>query len=225
MLAKLEDIYLNILRIAVLAIATVALVVFVLTAAQTAPLMGQFIGIQPKAKVENATFAEFVSSNTSSTSSGDYGPSTETIQNYPVQIRSAGIDIAAYVNRHHGYQPPHADVVRFLGSLYDSMSPPYQADYADSLEAFADQLNSSTGTPISPSQIDEAIRWHAEKFSAAANQSEQKAIADRAKSMLAVTIAGISLMAFLIIIFLFVVVKIERNLRVVRVQKTEAPLS
>ena len=219
MLTKLEDIYLNILRIAVLAIATIALLVFALTAAQTGPLVGQFIGLKPKAKVEDASFAQFVHANRPTSSSNSYGSPDASDSLYPDTIVNSATNVVAYIKKHHDYDIGHANALQFLGGIYDEMSADYQRDYAISLQDFTTQLANSTGTPISTDQINQAIRWHAQKFMSAATESEIKATADRAKAVLAITIAGISLLAFLIIIFLFVVVKIERNLRVVQVNK------
>lgn len=223
MLAKLEDVYLNILRIAVLAIATIALVVFVLTAAQTGPLIGQFFGLTPKTQVEDASFAEFVATNRPSTgsSSGNYStPATGSA--YPEEIRNAATNLVTYINRHHGFELQHSDMVAFVGGIYDGMAANYQRDYAKSIETFTTQLVNSTGTPISTNQIDRAIQWHAQKFEDAASQTEVTAAANRAKAILAISVAGISLVTFLIIIFLFVVVKIERNLRLVKVNNLSA---
>ena len=224
MLNKLEDIYLNILRAMVLGIATIALVVFVFAAIQSGPLVSQLVGLEPKAAVADATLAAFVSenrealSNTDGSSADSSGPDLSALA--PADVKLAAGNLRQYVNTHHGYSLEEKAVLTWLMNNYNEMPSQYQTDYAKSLAAMTHQMLVAVGTPLSPDNIYRAVAWHAQKFRISAAEVELKADADRAKAMFAFVVAGVALMAFLIVIFFFVVVKIERNLRLVRIEKS-----
>ena len=221
-LSKLEDIYLNILRAMVLGIATIALVVFVFAAIQSGPLVSQLVGIEPKAEISDATLATFVSENRASlnaaggTSAGSDATNVSALA--PPEIKVDAGNLQQYFTKHHGYALAETDVMTWLMKNYNEMPMQYQADYAKSLAEMTQQMVNAVGTPLSPENVDRALSWHAQKFRSGAAEAEAKAVADRAKAMLAISVAGIALLAVLIVIFFFVVVKIERNLRVVRVE-------
>lgn len=219
MLNRIEDVYLNILRIAVLCIATIALLMFGFSVVQSGPMLGQLVGASTTTEVQNATLSAFVAENREALGSPDSAVAIDTsAQVVPQRIESAAENIRAYVAKHHGFTIEMAQARAHLMSFHEAMPLAYQSQYAASIEAMTKQLVDAVGEPLSTANLNRAIAWHADRFQSQIQESELRKAENTSKAVVAATVAAISLLTFLIVIFFFVVVKIERNLRVVRTQ-------
>ncbi len=112
-----------------------------------------------------------------------------------------------------------------MTSKQSSLPEELQGDYADSVSKLTTALRASRETM----NIEALITWHYNKFVAAEGQAAEEAAAraakKAAKTQLAVVAGAAAATAFglfLLVIFVFVLVKMERNLRVVAVRLTNA---
>lgn len=219
MLSRIEDVYLNILRIAVLCIATIALLAFAFSLLQSGPMLGRLVGVSTTTEIQNATLSAFVAENREALGAPDSAAAIDaSAQVVPQSIEKAAENISAYVAKHHGFTIEMVQARAHLMSFHDAMPLAYQAQYATSIEAMTKQLVDAVGEPLSTENLNRAIAWHADRFQSQIQENELSKAESASKAVVAATVAGMSLLTFLIVIFFFVVVKIERNLRVVRTQ-------
>ena len=115
--------------------------------------------------------------------------------------------------------PPEAGVIDYIQTLSDRLPTGLQDRYADSLLSLSKDLVQAP-TATTPVDVDQLIQWHFDQFSAAAEtamqQDASRAIEEQARrqtAVLAGTAAAGFFMMFLLLVFVFVLVKIERNLR------------
>lgn len=220
MLAKLEDIYLNILRVAVLAAATLAVIVFAFNIVQLGPSILGSLGVAPLQSVSQANLVEFI--RQSRGENIDLDVTTAGRPNViPGELDAAASAVAQYGNRHIQGGVRKSAVLDILVRHYRSLPDAYQGRYAASVLKFAEQLNASTGTPLSLARLENALAWHAAQFYEAAQTDEQNRAEDAVRAEGAVRLAIISAGFFMFVIFFFVVVKIERNLRLVRTRDVD----
>jgi hypothetical protein len=224
-LDKMENLYLNILRVTILILATAFLVgaTFGLITAlpKLIPALG---GADARALVNGATFKDYRDSR-QSTASGVTADTTSTAgtttDKIDSRIATASQNFVAWGTKVGGNFNLGA-VEHFLDGKQKSLSEPLQGDYADSLVQFSRDVLASAG---SGEDINQLIEWHLAKFSAAqaqAAEAEQaktlKTAVERQQALVLAGAAAAAFLAFLILVFVFVLVKIERNLRIVVVQ-------
>ena len=85
--------------------------------------------------------------------------------------------------------------------------------------ALTTDLNQSRGKLLSWNRGAQLLDWHYGKFRSTVETKKLEAEASKAKAMFGLAIGGGATLAFLIILFFFLFVKIERNLRVVRTRE------
>lgn len=229
-LTKLENLYLNILRVVILVLATVLLLGAVGLAVYAAPrLMPDAGGADERKLVSGDSLQDY----RRELSGGEAGPvSTSEPAAVPSsakidsRIKSAATAIAAYVQKTSGNSVPLAGVETFLAERQSSLPATLQGDYADSLV----QLGNDLGAAKAPvNDLDGLINWHFERFTAAKEAAEAEELrkateaAAKQQTALAMGAAAASLFVmFLLLVFGFVLVKMERNLRLVAVRVDEA---
>jgi hypothetical protein len=227
MLNKLENLYLDILRVLTLGIATLALVAFVWGAFNSRAFVGPLFPQTPRHVAEDvATFGQFQSEEAQ--------PSTSASENASTTTSATGLARAAeivmqYIARTYcqGCSQSEIDLAELqleqnLIEARDGIDPSHWSDYEQSLIAFLTALTSSDRS-YEPNEINDAIAWHRSEFEAASADIQIDQAAEQASATLAASISGVSLALFIIVIFFFVLVKIERNLRVVRTRDADAP--
>lgn len=220
MLAKLEDIYLNILRVAVLAAATLAVVVFAFSVIQLGPSILGSLGIAPPQGVSQANLGEFI--RQSRGENIDLDATTADQPNLmPGELDAAASLVTQYGNRHIRGGVSKSTVLDILVRHYRSLPDAYQDRYAGSVLKFAEQLNASTGTPLNRGRLENALAWHAAQFYEAARSDEEARAENAERADGSLRMATISAGFFMFVIFFFVVVKIERNLRLVRTRDVD----
>jgi hypothetical protein len=91
--------------------------------------------------------------------------------------------------------------------------PAGDTKYAASLLRLTEELNASKGKKLSVERVVALLKWHAEHFAAnVAAEAAKKTEAQQALLM-KLGVAGAAFLAFVLVIFVFIFVKIERNLR------------
>lgn len=98
------------------------------------------------------------------------------------------------------------------------MEGAHQASYDESLLRLAGQLKSSKGKPLTQEQVAELIDWHHRSFRESAIDIRQAAARDTASAWQWVVRAGQAFLLFTLIAFYFLLVRVERHLKLVKVQ-------
>lgn len=224
MLDKIESAYLAILRVVVLLAATIAMVVVVIGVAMAAPAIISRLqaGETP---VEGGSLRSFIEAQKSASPE----LSDVTVGGDQVSAASLNPDLEAAAQLLHKYLTKRVGMtvelpwVRNLLTEQMQKAPALHADaYAKSLRKLFDQLDKSTGAPLSAENIDALVTWHDERFQAEIARRE----ADEASRLGGATVgfvaAGVGFITFLLLVYFFVFVKIERNLRLVHTKETTA---
>lgn len=225
MLNRLESLYLNILRVVILVLATVLLVVAVIGAAVAGPmLLSSFGGGETNAArlVKDDRLADYLGQGTGR--SGSVGAEEtaeleEAARQSDRRLREAAANISRYVQAKQGYSPIVAAVTGYIQDRADSLPSSLFDPYADSILKLSKDLAAAPAA-AAPVDVDRLIDWHFTQFASAAEAAQQR---DAARAMeeatrrgtaMAAGVAAVSFfMMFLLLVFVFVLVKIERNLR------------
>jgi hypothetical protein len=221
-LTRLEGIYLNILRVVILLLATLLLFATVAAGVFVIPrLLPEAKSVDARTLVQGDTLADFKSFQ-----KGEMRPTTapaqETVggQKIDSRIKAAAAALTSYV-RDQGHELGPEVVEQFLMTKQASLPEELQGDYADSLLKLTTALRTSRETM----DIEVLITWHYNKFVEAEGRAAEQAAAQAAKkaartqlAIVAGSAAAAAFGLFLLVIFVFVLVKMERNLRVVAVR-------
>ena len=216
MLARLENAYLYILRVVVLIAATVALLGVVLGLVRGATLLPELIA--PKtvsADVPGGTLGDYVAEkHAAGITVAASGPATA--QPAPPAIRAAATSLEHYLSTRDGFAVDDAAYVGQLAGQQATLPDDVQDQYGESLKALASQLDLSKGTPLSADQVTDLVNWHFDKFKSAVEQTATERVAKQAEELGTLAVAGGAFALFLGLVLNFLIVKIERNLRLVR---------
>lgn len=225
MLNRLEALYLNILRVVILVLATVLLVVAVIGAVVAGPmLLSSFGGGETDAAriVRDDRLRDFLGQGSGERNAVDAEETAqieEAARQSDRRIREAATNITRYVESKQGFRPVSAAVTGYIQERADSLPPSLFDRYADSILKLSTDLLAAPNT-AAPVDVDRLIDWHFGQFSAAVEEAQQRDAmratedtARRATAMAAGAAAVSFFMMFLLMVFVFVLVKIERNLR------------
>lgn len=225
MLNRLESLYLNILRVVILVLATVLLVVAVIGAGIAGPmLLSSFGGGDANAArmVKDDQLSDYLNQGTGSGAAA--GPEEtaeleEAARQSDRRIREAAANISRYVQAKQGFSPVTAAVTGYIQERADSLPTSLFDRYADSILKLSRDLGEAPRT-AAPVDVDQLIDWHFSQFARAAEEAQQRdatrAMEESARrgTAMAAGVAAVSFfMMFLLLVFVFVLVKIERNLR------------
>jgi len=224
-LDKMENLYLNILRVTILVLATVFLIAATFGLVTALPkLIPALGGADARQLVSGATFKDYKDSQNSGARGVAADPATTqgaTNEKIDSRIVTASQNFVAWGTK-TGNNFELGAVEGVLDGKQKSLNDSLQGDYADSLVQFSRDVLASAG---SDENINQLINWHLTKFTAAQAQAaeaeqakELKTAAERQQAVVLAGAAAAAFLAFLILVFVFVLVKIERNLRIVVVQ-------
>lgn len=225
MLNRLESLYLNILRVVILVLATVLLVVAVIGAGIAGPmLLSSFGGGETNAArmVKDDRLADYLGQGTGGGASAGAAETAELEEAARLsdrRIREAAANISRYVQAKQGFSPVVAAVTGYIQERADSLPPSLFDRYADSILKLSKDLGAAS-TTAAPVDVDQLIDWHFGQFASAAQAAQERDAmraaeeAARRETAVAAGAAAVSFFVmFLLMVFVFVLVKIERNLR------------
>lgn len=225
LLSRIEGFYLSILRVIILAAATIALVVVVLGFVRSAPLLAQQLGMKAaEQQTTGGNLSEFISQKrTEGIEASAPEPSAAGAPVIPKNIKEAVSLLARYDKERLGEDLNVSGAEGVLMERFDALPTEYQGAYGESIKGIMEQLTASKGKPLTMDQINEMINWHDQKFQANVEAQTAKRAADNVSAVQAMIVSAVALMVFLLIVFCFIFVKIERNLRLVQmVDRTPA---
>jgi hypothetical protein len=221
MLVRAENAYLNVLRVALLGVATIALLVAILGAVFGGWMFAKTLDqnrphVPP---VGAATLGDYVSEQKAALATTPAAPaatnaSEDQTADVPEAIKPALKNLIAYDQMHKLWDPVVTNMIGAgLTQTYTGFAEPYRAAYAKSLVSLTHQLVISKGQPLSADQFRSLLRWHQAKFEAGIAAEQTSAAARASLSLQLITVAAAAFIAFLLLVFCFIFVKIERNLR------------
>lgn len=114
-------------------------------------------------------------------------------------------------------------MITILNERWSSTPSGYQAAYDESLRSLTREISASTGRPLSRDRVVELIRWHHSSFLASAEQLDAARQEASAQSWTWIARAGQAFLLFVVIAFYFLLVRVERHLRLVRVALPSPP--
>jgi hypothetical protein len=212
MLDRLESSYLSLLRVVIIVVATVSLIVAI------GFLLMSVISFARSTGVANDTatggsLAEFMEQQKPATpNAGDGEPAPAGDVALP-DIRAAASNLNTYLGKRS--KVTTNELVAALQKGANEMGS-FDSAYAASLKKLTEDLKVSTGRPLSEDRVLQLVDWHHRNF---ANSLESQA-RDEASATndywKAAAMAGSAFLGFVLTIFIFLFVKIERNLRLVR---------
>jgi fatty acid desaturase len=212
-LAKLEDVYLNILRVVVLGLATLALLAVILGVLRAIPYIPAWLNGSSAVHVSGGSLVDWVSEKRQEGVTVADADANTTATPTPPAIKAAAQSLVLYGKKHPPLEMDEPAVEGALMEKYAAVDAAYQEQYADNLQVLLGQLQRSTGTPLTIEQINQLLDWQVQHFVADAKAKEAQAEEKKAASILSLEVAGGGFVIFLMIIFFFLIVKIERNLR------------
>lgn len=218
MLARLEAAYLSLLRVVILVAATLALVVAAFAIATSAPFFLSQTGFGQS--VKGGALSEFVNEQRALGEDITAPSDTTTLdtrQHVSPSLLASAKRLADYANKHHSAGLRTEEVGDALANTQAEFPISYQADYEKSLDELTGQLATSTGKPLSLDKIGALLDWHDQRFRNMVAEREAEQSQSMVSAITAFGTAGGAILIFVFLVFCFLFVRIERNLRVVRV--------
>lgn len=210
MLARIEEAYLSLLRVVILVSATIALIIAAFGLISSVPSMLRWAGISQPEKALGGTLRDFISEQRITNTEAVQDSGNVEVYAIMPQISEAGEII-------HIYLEGRADITERdwrigLQSTADEFFADREA-YADSVLRVAMELKASKGNPLSEERVLQLMDWNATRFR---NDLEMKRLGEAqevSEFWVKLAAAGTGFLTFVAIIFIFLFVKIERNLR------------
>ena len=217
LLARIETLYLNILRGVILVAATAVLVSAIGLGLNSAILFASGAAPTTASTPEDlgdVTLGSFVRERgrdlALAPTAGAAAPARRTT---PPDLRAAAANLRSYFAKRLHLEAEPASVEQAISGVAADVPDRYEASYAASLKALTQQLLSSTGRPLSGDQTGALLDWHVDKFKAAAEREEKRRAENLQEASARLMTAIYAMSIFLAFIFAFILVKIERNLR------------
>lgn len=218
MLARLEVAYLAILRVVLLVAATLALLVTVVATVSALPALGNLVGLGPASTTRGGTLRDFIETHrVSEVDASDFdteSPSESAPSALPTQIAEASKNFARYDAKNGGEQVTQSDWDdAFRQVLADGVPGSLHEGYGADVLRLSEQLMRSKGTPLSNDRLLELLEYHRTTFLANAAADAATNAGEVTASMGKLVLAGAAFLIFVLVLFNFIFVKIERNLR------------
>jgi hypothetical protein len=219
-LARLETVYLNTLRVVILIAATIALIVAVVSLVGALPSLMRKAGLSGEAAVSGGTLREFIDEQKVVGTEASETTATEPTDSF------VSPDIVAAAKNFNSYlkneAPKEKDWQKYLTSKMADVPVETGSDYAVSINGLSEQVKASKGKALSFERVNQLVEWHFERFRADAELKELAQAQDSARFWVTMGAADAAFLTFVLIVFIFLFVKIERSLRVVRTERVAA---
>lgn len=216
MLAKLERAYLNILRVVILIAATIALVIAAFGLVTAVPPLLKRSGLTSDGVTTGGSLQDFIKEQKITETTSDVDASAPIEPLVLPDIREAARLFHSYLGKNASFTED--DLRRALSENATAMTG-HAEEYAASIKGIAQQLKASKGKPLSETRVLQLIGWHKDRFAADIAAEEAEMAEGNAKFWTALGVAGACFLGFILIVFVFIFVKIERSLRVVQTQR------
>ncbi|QDM41460.1 hypothetical protein [Altererythrobacter sp. TH136] len=220
MLEKLESGYLSLLRMVILVVASLSLIVALGALALAILSLVRSTGVT-SAEASGGNLAEFIEQQKPLASTGaSSNTSTMEIAALP-DVRTAAANFKAYLgNRSKIKEDEFVEALQHGADEFGADG----ALYAEGVKLLSEELKISAGQPLSETRVLQLIDWHHRNFQSDLDRRGSEVAEATSQYWKSAALAGSAFLGFVLTIFVFLFVKIERNLRLVRmvsVQQTE----
>ena len=214
MLARIEEVYLSILRVVILVSATLALVAAAFALISSIPSMLRWAGIAQPEQAYGGSLREFIAEQ----NIADVEVATEGSGDEFYVILPAINEAASII---HGYLGDRAEMSERdwrigLQRVADDFFADDEA-YAESALRLAKELKASKGSPLNEQRVLQLFDWNTERFRMDLETKRLAEAQEVSQFWVKLAAAGTGFLTFVGIIFIFLFVKIERNLRSLRI--------
>lgn len=210
----METIYLGLLRGFILVAATLALIAAALLVLTTIPDILTRTGIT-ETEPERSSLSQFIAEQKPQENS-ELADQTVSELLVDPEIAIAAGNIRKYLRR-----KATANWEQGLQTATNELPATIQSKYRVSLVTLSEELLASQGKPLSERKVAQLVQWHQLRFASKVEEQAQERAAADAAFKFKMGAAFAALMLFVLIAFIFLFVRIERNLRVVRVLQAE----
>lgn len=216
MLSKVETLYLNLLRGFILLVATLALIAAAGAAVMAVPSLIERFG-EPQADTSALSLSNFINEQKPQTGTSPSADAPVDEGRVPVdpQIAKAAANIHSYLGSRTDVRVK--DWEQGLQSSLSEVPAGAHSDYKTSLVSLSEELKMSSGKPLSQDRVVALLTWHQQRFVAAWEQEAANKLEADARFKMQLYVASAAFMFFILIAFVFLFVRMERNTRVVRV--------
>ena len=222
MLTRIENIYLGTLRVVVLVIATIALAVATFSSLKALPGLARWVGVAPAPVIQGGTLSEYVAEKKESVPAKPGVATADPTTDIPADAdtEASARTLQSYTKAIGGMTIP-----RWRSELQDmayrGVPSAHLEAYRRDLHALTDQLGKSTGRKLTLEQVRELLTWNLAQFAADAQAQDAKALTETARAANTLYVAVAAFLLFMLVVFAFLFVKIERSLRLVRTTRLE----
>lgn len=228
MLSRLEEVFLAILRFAIVAVAGIVLLIalggLVGGAVQfgraTFTSSGAVFGGDLSRFIQERRLASEVERSAAAPIGNAAAPREPTAVSGAVG--HAATVFTTYLNRARRNTVTKAELITALNGHWLSIPADHSDAYDASLRRLADQIATSRGQPLSRVRVIELLEWHRGTILAEADRQRQAEESAMASAWLWLARASQAFLLFIAIAFYFLLVRVERHLRLLRVQHVEA---
>lgn len=217
MLSKIETAYLAILRIVVLIVATIALLVAIFAAATSLPALALQFGFVASEQAQGGTLGEYIDARKATIpakGTADAPVASTTGRNVPADVNAAAKILQSYSKGAGGMTIPLWEQ-GIIATGQNVPSVEISRYYVQTL-ALVRQLNEARGKHLDAPGLKDMLTWNATQFRDDAVARDAKKTEDTAKALFKMYVASIAFVVFILVVFTFLFVKVERSLRVVR---------
>jgi hypothetical protein len=224
MLSKIEEFYLNVLRVVILVAATIALIAFGIGIIKVIPLISASFSTHSTVDTNRAGLGDFIAAQKNSGTPAADMPEAASSPDEAMSadMKSAVTHLSNYNTNRMGGAVDMASAQAAMLSKRSTVNSDYQDEYDRSLNDLMTQLDQSKGAPLDTDKLNSMLNWHLEKFNSLVAAKEAKKNEDKIAGLVGLGVAGTALLSFLMLVFCFLFVKIERNLRLVHVAERPA---
>jgi hypothetical protein len=221
MLNRIEATYLGLLRVVILIVASLALIGAALALVSAAPPVLRLLGIGAPAPDDTGTLGNFIAEKKLEGIQSEEG--TASPPSVQPDIAQAAKDLQEYLARQGAPKTPEGlkDLEGILTGQMQQVPSSEQDGYAVNLKGLTGQLLKSKGKPLNPDRLDELIAWHRQHFVSDRQADAERKAADAVAFGVRLRIAAGAFVAFILVVFVFLFVKVERSLRLVRTVRAD----
>lgn len=214
MLARIETIYLAILRVVVLVAATLALLVALYAALTALPALArQYGGLETEA-AEGGTLGDYIAARKATVPAQETaGAPQEPVTN---TIAPEHVNDAAKILQRYSKGVPGMTIPLWEKAVMDHTPDAEPQRYYDETLALVRQLDKATGKRLDTPGLKDMLAWNAERYQANLRIIEGRKAAETTAALFKLYVASIAFILFILVVFTFLFVKVERSLRVVR---------
>ena len=221
MLAKIEIVYISILRVVVLVAASLALIMSLYGVTRGLPALASMMGLSKPQTAGGGSLEQYIQEKKATVPPKPVKKGGDRLVRrtiIPAEATEAAEIYFNYLADPKAKTPSvdeWEDVILNAASNLDFTPADSEDFYKDNL-SLAQQLKISKGKKLSVDQVREVISWNADRFRAQNTMELAKFQQSNAEGLRFLTFAAGAFLAFLLIIFTFLFVRVERNLRLVR---------